>query len=94
MRRRTYLNGILTVNAVLLAGLMWVQVGGQPMLANTATAQVRTKPAKVHVPNSANQRQKMIDELRDLSQSMEALKKQLDSGTIKVEVTNLDQLNR
>lgn len=97
MRRRNYLNGILTVNAVLLTGLLWVQVAGQPLLANSATAQVRTKPrgqTPIIMPNASGQRQRMIDELKTLSKSVEALNQQIESGTIKVEVTNLDAIGR
>ncbi len=97
MRRRNYLNGILTVNAVLLTGLLWVQVAGHPLPANSATAQVRSKPRGQQIvvpPNAAGQRQKMIEGMKTLNQSVEALKQQIESGTIKVEVTNLDEIGR
>ncbi len=96
MRRKTYLNGILTINAALLTGLLWVQVADQPVLANTASAQVRT--SRGQAPPMATfeytQRQKIIDELVKLGKSMEAMKKQIVSGTIKVEVSNLDQVGK
>ena len=34
MRSSGYLNVILTINAVLLAGLLWTNIAGQPLLAN------------------------------------------------------------
>lgn len=94
MRRRNYLNGILTVNAVLITGLLWVQVADQPLLANSATAQSSRVRAPVLGTYDFAQRQKIIDELGKLTQSLEAIKKQIESGTIKVEVTNLDAIGR
>jgi hypothetical protein len=93
MRRKRYFNGILTVNAALLAGLLWVQVAGENTLTPTAEAQVRGRPSEIPSPlNPANQRLQIIESLGKLNQSVEALKKQLESGSIKVEVTNLDQM--
>lgn len=94
MRRRNYLNGILTVNAVLLTGLLWVQVVGQPLPANTASAQSsRVRPPVLGTYDFA-QRQKMIEELGKLTKAMEAMKQKVVSGTIKVEVTNLDAIGK
>jgi hypothetical protein len=96
MRRRNYLSVILTINAALLAGLLWVQVADQPLLAGEASAQSRTRPPlgepPIVPPNAASQRAEMISELKKLGQSMEAIKRQLDSG-VKAEVTNLDQID-
>ena len=95
MRRRNYLNVILTINAALLAGLVWVQVADRPLLAGEASAQSRTRPPQgeppIVPPNAASQRHEMVGELKKLGQSLEAIKRQLDAG-IKVEVTNLDQM--
>lgn len=92
MRRKNYLNGILTVNAALLTGLLWVQLAGQPVFSNTAAAQSSRDRSPVKVPNAASQRQKIIEELGKLSQSVEAMKRHVESGSLKVEVTNLDQI--
>ena len=43
MRQTRYLNVILTVNALLLAALLWTAIAGQPLLVNEASAQVRTR---------------------------------------------------
>jgi hypothetical protein len=94
MRRGTYLNVILTVNAVLLTGLLWTQIASQPLLASTATAQSRTKQATAPViPNAADQRNKMINALADLKRSVDAQRQLLESGKLKVYVTNLDEIN-
>jgi hypothetical protein len=92
MRQGTYLNVILTVNAALLAGLTWIHVAGQPVLAQTATAQVGREAAGV--PNAAEQRQKMIEALRDMKASLDANNKLLQGGKLKVEVTNLNEIKR
>lgn len=87
MRRETYLNVILTINAVLLAVVLWVQVAERPLLAETALAQ----PSRIKIPNANDQRFQMINELKNMSKSLEVTRKLLESGKIKVEVTNLDQ---
>jgi hypothetical protein len=43
MRHMKYLNVILTVNAMLLTGLLWTAIVGQPLLAGEASAQSRTR---------------------------------------------------
>ena len=94
MRKDTYLNIILTVNAILLATMLWVQVADQPILAENAVAQRRTKPPNQFTfPNDAAQRQKLIEEMQKMSKSVEATRKLIESGKLRVEVTNLDQIN-
>ena len=93
MRKDTYLNIILTVNAILLATMLWVQIADQPLLAENASAQRRTKPSNQFVfPNDADQRQKLIEEMKKMSKSMEATRKLIESGRIRVEVTNLGEI--
>ncbi len=92
MRRDTYLNIILTVNAILLATMLWVQIADQPLLAENAVAQRRTIPKKPFVPNDAAQLQKLIEETKKMSNSMEAIHKLIESGKLRVEVTNLGEI--
>ncbi|MDY7108374.1 MAG: hypothetical protein SYC29_07025 [Planctomycetota bacterium] len=93
MRRGTYLNVILTVNAVLLTGLLWTQLADRPLLETEAAAQSRTKtPAPPAPPNAAEQRAKMIKTLNGLKQSVDAQRKLMESGKLKVTVTNLDEI--
>jgi hypothetical protein len=90
MRQSTYLNVILTVNAGLLAAVVWTQLADRPLLAQDAVAQSvsQTAPAS-GVTTSADRQQKMIELLRDMNLKVEALTSTLQSGKLKVEVTNL-----
>ena len=94
MRQSRYLNVILTVNALLLAGLIWTQVADRPLLADTASAQVRSVPnTPVRMPNAANQRYEMISALRDLKRSVDSMQQTVAGGNLRVEVTNIGNLN-
>ncbi len=55
MRQLKYLNMILTVNALLLAGLLWTTVTGGPSFVPEAMAQSRSSlgPPVPNVPNAA-----------------------------------------
>jgi hypothetical protein len=89
MRQGSYLNVILTVNAVLLAGVLWTQIAGTPVLNSTANAQ---SAGGMGIPNAADQRQRQIEAIRDLKTSVDATNKLLTSGKLKVEVSNIDAL--
>ena len=89
MRQSKYLNVILTVNAVLLAGLLWTQVVGRTWLSSEAHAQSSQGSGFV---NAAEQRQRMIEALNDIKGSVEATRKVVESGKMKVEVTNIDKV--
>ncbi len=91
MKREQYLNVILTINALLLASMIWIQIAEQPVLAGPAVAQDgRRNP--IRVPNAAEQRKRIADEVQTLNRTLEATRKMIESGVIKVEVTNLDQI--
>ena len=94
MRRGNYLNVILTVNAGLIAGLLWTQISGTPLLDRTASAQTRSKlgPPPPTIPNAARQRDAMLQAIRDLAGSVETTNSLLQRGAVKVEVTNLDEI--
>ncbi|UCD74981.1 MAG: hypothetical protein JSV91_14485 [Phycisphaerales bacterium] len=89
IRQGTYLNAILTVNAVLLSALVWTQLAPRPVMAETATAQATRRPG---IPNAAEQRQKLITAVKDMKASVDSTRKLLESGKLKVEVTNLDEI--
>ena len=94
MRQGTYLNVILTANAVLLTGVLWSQLAGRSVLASEAAAQSAAttgSPSLIPV-SAADQRQKQIDGLQDLKVSVDAMRKTLEGGKVKVEITNVDQL--
>ncbi len=94
MRQGTYLNVILTVNAVLLAGLVWTQVAETPLLAETASAQNRSRlgPPVPNVPNAAKQREKIVASVDRLKASVDETRRLLQSGGLEVKVTNLDEI--
>jgi hypothetical protein len=94
MRQQKYLNVILTVNAILLAGLLWTQVADRPVLSDEATAQSRTQPRQpgVGIPNAAQQRMEMVDGIEDLKKAMAAQYRLLKSGELTVRVSNLDEI--
>lgn len=90
MRQSKYLNVILTVNAILLAGLLWTQVAGRAPLTPEAHAQ--TSQSGTGFVNAAEQRQRMIEALNEIKGSVEATRKMVESGRMKVEVANIDKL--
>jgi len=93
MRRGTYLNVILTVNAVLLGGLVWTQVASRPLFATEAVAQTRSRPSRnTGIPNAASQRERMIKALNGMKQSIDATRSAIEGGKFKVEVTNLSEM--
>jgi hypothetical protein len=87
MRQGRYLNVILTVNAVLLTGLLWTQLSDRPLLASDVAAQ--SVPG---IPNAADQRQRMLEAMREIKDSVDATRNMLQSGKLKVEVTNIEDL--
>ncbi|MCZ6836429.1 MAG: hypothetical protein O7G85_11700 [Planctomycetota bacterium] len=101
MRGKKYLNFILTINAILLTCLLWVQVADKAMFSESAEAQVRDRrpgtrnPNEVGpptiFPNDADQRERGIDQMKKMNQTLEALKNHIESGALKVEVSNADQ---
>lgn len=68
---------MLTVNAALLAGLLWVQVASKPVLAESAYAQA---------PNAGLQREQIIRQLAEIEKSGQAIKKVLESGYVRIVV--------
>jgi hypothetical protein len=90
MRHTRYLNVILTVNAILLAALVWTQVAGSPLLAEQAAAQ--KDRAGGGMATAGAQRLRMVEALKDVQRSVEASKRLLESGKVRVQVTNLDEI--
>lgn len=84
MRRRHYLNAILTVNAILLTGVIWVVGADRAPFAATARAD---EPRGI--PDAGSQRNEMIRELRRLNEQMEALRKDFDERVLNVKVTEM-----
>ena len=94
MRQGTYLNVILTVNAVLLAGVLWTALAGHPVLDRSASAQssgTTGSPSLIPV-TAADQRESLLNAVRDVKASVDGLKKSLEGGKVRVEIANVDQL--
>ena len=93
MRQTTYLNVILTLNAVLLTGVLWTQLASRPLLAQSAEAQASSAQASaIGIPNAGSQRDQMIRHLDRLNRNLEGAMKLLEGGKTRVEVTNLKEI--
>src|SRR5690349_6369085 len=93
MRQSTYLNVILTVIAGLLSAVLWTNVMGRPVLEHEAWAQSPGAPEPTTgIPNASDQRNRMIAALNDMKATMEAQRRFVESGKLKVEVSNIDKL--
>lgn len=90
MRHARFLAVMLTINAALLATIAAALLLGSPPWSAHAAAQ--SPPLETGIPNAGSQRQRMVEELQSLRASVEALRKQLDSGKIKVAIANIDEL--
>lgn len=89
MRQLKYLNVILTINAALLALLVWTQLAGHNPLAQSAHAQRATDSG---MTTAAEQRKQMIDALRDIRQATTESNQLLQRSTIRVHVANAAEL--
>lgn len=87
MKRISYRDSILSIIAVLLAANVWVQVSGGPTLSQNALAQ---DPRGI--PNAGYQRKEMIDGIREIGRRVDGLAKLIESGKLKVEVSNFKDL--
>ncbi|MBX3374401.1 MAG: hypothetical protein KF817_11245 [Phycisphaeraceae bacterium] len=88
--RPGFLSIILTINAVLVACLIWTQVADRGSFASEAHAQAGDRDGSV--PNAAAQRLEMIQSLRAIQKSLEATNRQLSTGRMRVEVTNIQEI--
>jgi len=102
MKQGKYLNVILTINAALLTGLLWTQVADEPLLVRDAAAQARistprsggtqrTKGPFVF-PNASAQRLRIEEAISSLEQLVGEQYRFMQSGQLKVEVSNLDDI--
>lgn len=102
MNAQRYTNVLLTINALLLAALLWVLVVERPIFAGEAEARVVKSPlvdkhvsGKQKAPvfaNATGQRQEIIAQLKLLNAGLARQQSMLESGRMKVEVTNLDEI--
>ncbi len=92
-RQGRFLNAILTVNAILLGVLLWTQFANHPPVVDSASAQSRTKTP---LPNSGRgvyaAQSHNVKILRDLEKAVNSIQSTLESGRMRVEVVNLDEI--
>lgn len=100
LRSRQYLNAILTVNAILVASLVWTRISDGPSSAHagptmpTAFVQSEDGAPTGGVPNAAGQRERLIAEVRGLRDDIHGLESTLNGGKIKVNIGNLAELKK
>lgn len=87
MKRISYRDSILSIIAVLLAANVWVQISSGPAFSHEALAQ---DPRGI--PNAGYQRKEMIDGIREIGRRVDGLAKVIESGKLKVEVSNFKDL--
>ncbi len=89
-RNSTYLNAILTVNAVMLAALVWTHVSDGPAIAGAAAPQAQTDAdSNLGVPNAGLQRLQTLNEIKALRGDITRLEGLLSSGKMKVTIGNV-----
>jgi len=93
-RNATYLNAILTVNAVMVAALVWTHVSDGPSVANASPLQVDGGDATGGVPNAGLQRLQTLNEIRALREDVQRLELLLASGRVKFGVSNFAELKK
>jgi uncharacterized membrane protein len=69
---------LLTINALLLSALLWVQVAETPLLARPAHAQ------RQQLPNAGIQRERMLATLEAIRKSVDETRTILKSGRVQV----------
>lgn len=85
MKQVRYLNVILTANAVLVAGLLWTQISAQPHFVQEAAAQ----GSGGGMVSAGEQRQRMIESLKELEKSVNENTRVLERSTLRVHVENI-----
>lgn len=102
MRQLTLLNSLLLANTIILGGILWTQIAERPFAESAmAVPQSRptqpVEPTRGGVPNAGLQRLEMLQELQRIrvileqhGRLLEGLGKVFSSGSIKVEVNNVD----
>lgn len=96
------LRGLLIVNTLLAAALLWTIVVGGPLVSSTADAAPQYRSTRATQPPSqavtgvgnaaARQRDQMIKSLNAISKRLESVEKELASGDLRVRLENVDEL--
>ncbi|MCA9295215.1 MAG: hypothetical protein KC983_01835 [Phycisphaerales bacterium] len=77
---------LLTVNAALLAMLVLLQ------LNSGGVQSAQAAPPKGGIPNAGEQRQQMIEQLEAMQANLDAMRKSIASGQLRVTVANINDL--
>jgi len=88
MNKSNVTQSLLAGNAVLLGVLVMLQFSD----GGVQTAEAYQETPRRGIPNAAEQRQMMIKKLDDLQASIDATRKSIESGTLNVNVSNIDDL--
>ncbi len=92
MKRMSYLNVVLSVNAVLLAAMLCVLLSGSSLGPSQASAQMGMARIGNGVPDAGAQRLRIIEALERIEATVAATRATLEDGRTRVEVTNLDDI--
>lgn len=108
MRQTTYQNAILTVIALLLAGLLWVRLADRPALVESVAAAapdssdlsgsnsesfVNSGMRQQQILEATNQmKQQTVEALQRIENKLEATNRLLQNGQFKVQVSNLNEI--
>lgn len=88
--KSNYLNAILTVNAVLLAALVWTNIAGHSGGA-AAIASPQSSQGDGGVPNAGLQRLDILNEVRAIRAELQQMDATISGGRMRVMVTNVDE---
>jgi hypothetical protein len=88
MARDRYRNVVLSMMAILLGWGVWAEVSRHGGLVSVADAQLTPSG----IPNAAQQRKEMLDELRSINRRLEGLSALLEGGRARIIVANADEL--
>ena len=89
-RQGTYLNIVLTALTLVVGALLWTQFASRGGMVRSSFASDRSTSG---IPDAGEQRERIIRELREMRGTLEATRKLMESGRVKVQVTNLDQID-
>ena len=93
-RRLTYLNAVLTINAVVVTALLWTNIVGDPTSAMAfAAPQSSPRPGEtLGVPDAGLQQLEIINHLKAIRAELKQLESVVGSGKMKVVVGNLGDI--
>ena len=88
MKSHTYLEAVLTMNAVLLGALVWLNVSGSS--ATLPSMAVAQEPVEAF-PNPDLQREELLRAIRGMSDEMRTMRHDMKTTEFKVRVVSMPQ---